>query len=590
MGPTPNGTAHQVSPAEALTDDEEAHQHLNYAIENSGSRIELFDQLPLERKSSILKLRDSFGRNAYLKTIYCGNVVLLEKLLPLLDLLQLQHLIILENDHYNHNAIHLALLSDNAVVFYKVWGYLEANTSRYLVSDQILQRNHSENSALALALHMREEGTKLINEYMLPILEVSYENVSSLILGNAIVTSIKTDNFDIACKLVREVEKHSGGNKYQNLKRLFIDQKHHDDNFDENLQHDNQPQYEEKSLLEILMDRITPSNRKDLNMIVNIFFSSAAADINDLYGLLVAPHFIGGKQVLSILIDNDCHQLISSLLRNQSLAKKIWDQMNNQETNCPFSRHVLESHAMSARMVAAFNQSRSNFYLNLTNQTKAKTVCLLFYTGPHTASHIGQHRHGAKEECYMLKNAMTDTGVSCEEMPHNGAIWNWQQLKDWLVQRVEFFKDDMSHLVVAGFCHGSDGLLHDADMAPCALRDIIKIANSNVYKGIPITFIFQGCRQPIGVGSTPTLELERDNLVIMTCSEGQLSRRGVYTKWFAQMLRKGIRDILHIHADVANEIKNDMDIRVRQITPELRSELTKRELSFPRAPNNVIRE
>lgn len=573
-------TPQQVLCAEYKAEEEEAYNHLSYAIENGGSSSDLFDNLPTDQKSTILKRKDRHSRNAFLKTVYHGNVGLFAKLLPLLALLQLQDLL-LENDIENQNVIHLALLSGSVEMFYKVLHYLKTDPIRYTVSDQILQRNHSDNNALALALHMPEEGVKLVNEHLLPFLEISVENIKSLIQGNAISNSVMTNNFDIALKLTSEVERHSGGDRYTHLKTLFIEPQHQDVSYTENLGKIQQPHEEKMSLLEMLIERITPHNEEDINLIINILFNSA--NVNDLYDMLVVPLENSREQILSLLIRNDCHELIRKLLENKWLAKKIWDQMSELQRNSHFSRQLLESHAMTARMVAVFNQSSSIFFLNLSDHSKAKPLCLLFYSEQHTDRYADKNRDGAEEECTMLKDALVNTGVSCEEMPQNGKIWIWKQVKRWMEQTLKSWKDRVSQLFIAGFCHGADGLLCDADMAPCPISDIIKAANESMYRGIPITFMFQGCRMPISVGSTPTLKLERYNLAIMTCSEGQSSRRGRYTKWFAKRLKDGERNIEHIHADVSNVMKQEGD--TDETTPEIRSMLTKRELSLP-LPNS----
>ena len=524
--------------------EDEVYQHLMEAIVNGDIDAPVFDELPIEHQGSILQKRDDSGHNPILKAIHCANVPILVRLLrqTAADPHNLKSLLSVP-DNQGRNVLHLALQSHSTGIFQKVWEHLKAIERKKTVYDWILQKSHDNNNVLTIALKMGMEGRTLLHEYFLPCLELSHNNIMVILNEDIIVRAIQTNNFEVAQRLVNDVKIHSGVYRDKMLTNLFVNKVH----------------------------------QEEVNCTVN------ASEV-DTHSQTVGKNLI---EILVVLIKNDCQKLVTALLINKWFANLLWIPMHREAPKCRFSRKSLESHPMTSEMVAAFNNSSSKFYLNLTDQSKARQLCLLFYTKEHTAKYTDKHRHGASEECAFFKHTLEYTGVTCIEMPENGKVWSWKELQKWLDETLDLWKCHVSHLIIAGCCHGLDGLLSDSDMAPCPLSTIIKLVNGRVYKRIPKTFIFQGCRIPIGLGGIPTMKLERDNLVIMTCAEGQQSIRGVYAKRFAQKIRyEHVRDIQHIHADMANEMKNDDDSRIRDLTPELRHELTKRELSLPLPKTN----
>ena len=559
-------------------EDDEAYQHLNHAIENGEALNEVFSNLSIEWKSTIIKRKDPRGQNAVLRAIFYRNMQILVSLLSLLSTLQLEHLL-LDSDNENNNVIHLALLSDSVDIFEKVWeSFKDIHTLS--VTDWILQKNHVDQNAFTVALHMPNNGPMLINEYLLPALQLTYQNIGRLLDSNTIVTAVRKTNFELTVKLVKELETHSGGNRHIMLKMLFVDQVHQEQNNNIAAAYENvQQQKTGKNLLELIIESFVPTNEDNINLIVGIFIDSCLSHVNELHTVLVKPLQHNGQRVLSMLINKNCCKLVGNLLKNPWLAKLFWDPMHKYDRSSTFPRHLLEAHPMSAKMVATFNNSRSEFYINLNNLSQARPVCLLFYSEEHTDHRM--HRTGAREECASLKKAFEDIRVHCEEMPQNGKVWRWTQLMAWLEQRLNYWKEHTSHMIIVGCCHAADGAFQSPAMELCPVREIIKQANSQIHSGIPITFIFQGCRKPPSVGPTPTLELKKDNLVLMSCLEGQNSLRGVYLKRFVERIRAGERNILRIHTQVANDMAHAEDSRLKDIIPEFRGGTTKFELSLP---------
>ena len=176
-------------------EDDEAYQHLNHAIENGEALNEVFSNLSIEWKSTIIKRKDPRGQNAVLRAIFYRNMQILVSLLSLLSTLQLEHLL-LDSDNENNNVIHLALLSDSVDIFEKVWeSFKDIHTLS--VTEWILQKNHVDQNTFTVALHMPNNGPMLINEYLLPALQLTYQNIGRLLDSNTIVTAVRKTNFEL---------------------------------------------------------------------------------------------------------------------------------------------------------------------------------------------------------------------------------------------------------------------------------------------------------------------------------------------------------------------------------------------------------
>lgn len=192
---------------------------------------------------------------------------------------------------------------------------------------------------------------------------------------------------------------------------------------------------------------------------------------------------------------------------------------------------------MDSKMLSILHAPPADKFLNLSNHSKARPQALMFYTEMHTERYKASRRKEATKECQDLKDCLEEIRMKCGVLSGEKKCLRKADIVDWLRDELEKIRDCTSMLIIAGFSHGEEGLLFDSDMHPIAIREIVSLANTHMYTGIPICFMLQACREKPTIGLPPSVGLQRYNVLIRTCGEGEESCRGVYTGEFAQRVR-----------------------------------------------------
>ena len=176
---------------------------------------------------------------------------------------------------------------------------------------------------------------------------------------------------------------------------------------------------EGQSLIEILISKKNHKNSSWITTILKIFIDSAKTADEGLFDTLLLPPGRDDKQSLLLqMIDSDCHEIISHLLANKDYQNVFWEEVKRGER---ISRKQLESHSMTAQMVAAFNCSSSCFFINLSNHKQSKPMAFLIYTEEHKDKR--QNLEDADMECGIMKDALESACVKCIEWDRNGKLW-----------------------------------------------------------------------------------------------------------------------------------------------------------------------